>query len=180
MNNRKIRTYMRMKTHYEFDFRPHLVPRAIRFIESKLSDKSMILELGSGSSTIWFAKLAKKVISYEHDINHFDILATLLDFFHIKNIELIYSPHYPTKGIKGREEKFDIILIDGRGRVKNTRSAIKYLKCGGYFILDDSNRNRYRHAHALLNSKNWPRYDFKIEEKNPFGLVFMTSIWKSL
>lgn len=180
MNDKEIRTYLRIKNHYEFDFRPHLVPRAIKFIESKLNKEAMILELGSGSSTIWFARRVKNVISYEHDINFFNILSSLLDFFFIKNVELIYSPYYPIKGIRERNEKFDIILVDGRGRVKNTRSTVKYLKSGGYFILDDSNRNRYRPARALLNSKNWPCYDFKIEEENPFNLVFMTSIWRSL
>lgn len=172
-----LSAYMKMKLHYQEGWAPHLVNEAIEFIEDKIKDNFEILELGAGSSTIWFAQRVKKVLSFEHDKKYFLLIKYFIDSAGIKNIELYYDPNYPRNGVGNISGPFDVILIDGRGRVRNTLNALKLLKKGGYFILDDSQRKRYEKAKKYLNNLEWPRKDFIIDEANPFGAIFMTSIW---
>lgn len=178
LNGNRLKAYVRMKLHYSPGYRPHLVPAAVAFIDSKINKRSRVMEIGSGSSTIWFARRAEKVISYENVRLYYDMVKTILDQHGIKNVELHFKPTYPAEGIIGDKESFDFILIDGRGRVKNSRACISLLKPGGYFILDDSNRKQYHQVRSLLKSKGWPHFDFSIEEDNPCNFIPMTTIWK--
>jgi len=48
---------------------------------------------------------------------------------------------------------FDFIIVDGRARVECSFNAIKKLKRGGLFVLDNSERKRYMPIFNLL--ENW-------------------------
>ena len=52
------------------------------------------------------------------------------------------------------DDYFDFVLIDGRARVRCGLNAIKKLKSGGIFVLDNSERSRYKHLFVEL--ENWP------------------------
>jgi len=80
------------------------------------------------------------------------------------------NPDYPKTGICGfKENEFDFISIDGRGRVKSITTVIPYLKNGGYLLLDDSGRKRYRRAIALLD---------KWENKTFGDNAWQVTIWR--
>lgn len=51
-------------------------------------------------------------------------------------------------------DSLDFILIDGRARVSCAKKAIKKLKNGGLFVLDNSERVRYEEIHEML--EEWP------------------------
>ncbi len=53
-----------------------------------------------------------------------------------------------------QDESFDFILIDGRARVSCSFKAIPKLKSGGLFVLDNSERIRYKKIHERLST--WP------------------------
>lgn len=51
-------------------------------------------------------------------------------------------------------DSLDFILIDGRARVSCSQKAVSKLKSGGLFVLDNSERVRYREIHKMLDK--WP------------------------
>lgn len=51
-------------------------------------------------------------------------------------------------------DSLDFILIDGRARVSCSKKAVSKLKSGGLFVLDNSERVRYREIHEML--QEWP------------------------
>ena len=52
------------------------------------------------------------------------------------------------------DDYFDFILIDGRARVQCGLRAMKKIKPGGIFVLDNSERERYHPLHEAL--RDWP------------------------
>ena len=74
---------------------------------------------------------------------------------------------------------FDVILIDGRARPSCLAHAKSKVKMGGYLILDDAERFRYRHACESLAGPEWSR-------RNDWGLrpyrfyLSSTCVWKRL
>jgi len=139
-------------------------------------DKEMdILEVGAGGSTVWLAKRAKSVLSYEHDKHWHALVESKLREAGLKNCELIYDPNYPNVGIGEKSREFDMIIIDGRGRVLSMRTTYRLVKLGGYLILDDSQRSRYAEGKALLNSPTWKRIELHIE-----GIKKSATAWRRL
>ncbi len=141
-------------------FRPLMNEHEYRFIEKYLNKNDILLEYGSGNSTIYFSGIVNKVLSIEHDIDWINSLKKVINAYDINNIELIYQAahtpdpkpcryaqfkdyiHLPaTKGLK-----FTKVLIDGRAR----KYCAKYL----YDIIDenvvvfihDFNRSDYQMA----------------------------------
>jgi len=142
---------------------PWLVPGAVKFLEAILEKRHFVLETGSGNSTIWLAEKVSKVISFEHSKKWHNHLAAYLGNHDIGNVDLYLDPGYPEKGIPRIGYLFDLILIDGRGRVKTFHSALPALKPGGYICIDNAERERYKPIFKALDSKGWPKAIFKEE-----------------
>ena len=137
-----------------------------------LSGEAVVLEWGSGASTVWLARRSKKVYSLEHDVEWSKATQKLISNY--RNVELITVPpdekmdifdsEYISKkpGYKGLnfnsyvnainkiDEKFDLIAIDGRCRSACLKLATSKLKPNGIVLFDDSTRRRYQKA--LLDS----------------------------
>jgi len=141
-----------MTKHTIHDNAPWFKPETLKYVSSLLKSDWIIFETGCGSSTIWFSSRVKKVISFEHSREWYIKLKEIIENNRIKNIDLQLNPDYPEKGISGfKENEFDFVSIDGRGRVKSVEMVIPYLKSEGYLLLDDSQRERYQPAVILLN-----------------------------
>ncbi len=135
-----------------------------------------VFEWGSGGSTIWFArKNIGKVISAEHNLTWFKRVASEAKGLGLENCSVHYHPPIPKKGCRDSfghmysmpnmsfrdyikclpslKIKFDLILIDGRARVKCFKEAIKHVKKRGIIILHDSERECYRECeHIAVDS----------------------------
>lgn len=135
---------------------PWLTRPAIKFLEGILTQDSTVLEIGSGSSTVWFAKRVKKITSFEHQEKWFCLVTRKLKEEGMTNCRLHLSPEYPEAGIPLLSKQYDLMLIDGRGRVLSIKTTYKHLKPGGYIMLDDSQRMRYNEGRAFLDSLGWP------------------------
>jgi len=143
---------MRMKKHAIYENTPWFPSASLVFLSSLLKADWVVLETGCGSSTIWFSNRVKRVISLEHSNRWYTDVKKIIEDKKIKNIDLQLMPDYPKKGIFGfKESEFDFVSIDGRGRVKSTETILPYLKNGGYLLLDDSERKRYKQSIVLLN-----------------------------
>lgn len=143
---------------------PWFTASAVRFLDNIITKNTDILEIGSGSSTVWFAKRAKYIKSFEHSKNWADLVRLKLKEAGFNNCELIFDSEYPERGIRGVSEKYDLIIIDGRGRVKSIKTTCQLLKSGGYLMLDDAQRVHYRDAKIFLDGLGWE----KTELKGPF------------
>ena len=152
---------------------PWFHPEAVVFLSSLLKSDWTIFETGSGGSTIWFSSRVKKVISVEHSKRWYDKVKKVIRNKRIKNIDLQLNPDYPKTGIQDfKEDEFDFVSIDGirRSRVKCIKTAIPFLKSGGYLLLDDSEVIFYEEAVVLLHS-----WESKIFGNNH---LHATTIWR--
>jgi hypothetical protein len=129
-----------------------------QFIENQLTKKMSLFEYGSGYSTLFYSKRVNKVIALEHNMSWVEQLRPQID----DNTELVYktlSDNYSTY-ILSRPEFFDVIVIDGRQRVKCIESAIQKVSAKGIVVLDDSERDYYKDGISLLTHMGFLRIDF--------------------
>ena len=176
--------------------RPWTTPASILFFDKVLTKEMIGLEYGSGRSTMYFANKLKKLVSIEHYEGWYKKVEQQLKDNRISNVEYLLIPKQDTPDsiedidteldkLKGNEPRndfynyyskvneyadgyFDFVLIDGRARTKCGLNAIDKLKSGGIFVLDNSERLRYKPLHNAL--AQWP----KVETTS--GLT-NTSIW---
>lgn len=135
----------------KYDPSPWFNAEIIEYLSSLLKPDWTVFETGCGGSTIWYSNRVKKVISFESTAEWFHEIREIIERKKIENVELHLYQNYPTTGIHGfKNDEFDFISIDGRGRVKSIETVIPYLKSGGYLLLDDSQRERYLPVLALL------------------------------
>ncbi len=152
------------------EYLPWLVKDSIKFLDSIITKDSIVLETGSGNSTIWFAERVKKIISFEHNKEWNDKIKKILNAKGLKNVDLYFDPDYPIEGIPDLNNLYDVILIDGRGRFKSVKTSLKFLKLGGFLVLDNSDNKKYKPIVDLLDNLGWERKDF-IE-------TWRTTFWK--
>jgi predicted O-methyltransferase YrrM len=107
----------------------------------------MVLELGSGRSTLWFAKRVKSLISVESDKGWFNRVQKQLNALSMVNVDYIYAPltaneefstsPYLAPVLKASDATFDFILVDGEWRDQAAFAGISKLKHGGILIVDN-------------------------------------------
>jgi 16S rRNA G966 N2-methylase RsmD len=118
---------------------PWIPYSAIKEIEKIINKHSIILEFGSGMSTIWLARKCDKVYSVEDSEDWFDIVKEKLERLRLNNV--IYemrdgNSYIPLSGVV--DELFDFIMIDGLYRSACLKFALQKLKPNGYLYLDDT------------------------------------------
>ncbi|MBS0016782.1 MAG: methyltransferase domain-containing protein [Arthrospira sp. SH-MAG29] len=136
---------------------PLLANGAVEFLQQFLQQNphARVLEFGSGGSTVWFSTYTKNVVSIEHNREWYDRVKRDLakyDSCHPVDLRLMSLPYH---GVceDFQDESFDLILVDGRNRVRCAQAAIRILKTGGILMLDDAQRPYYQRVHNLL--QNW-------------------------
>ena len=115
----------------------------IDFIQGRINKQHAVFEFGSGNSTFFYAKHAGLVVSVEHDQDWYDkIVNSKPENAEMIFCELVRGGDYCRMPVK-LEEKFDIIIVDGRDRVNCCKQAVGALSASGVVVLDDSERNSY-------------------------------------
>ena len=132
---------------------PRLGKETIGFMEEVLNKKSVVLEFGSGRSTIWFAKIVKEIITHENSLAWFYFVTESANQEGLQNIRLIFDSKYWSLGDWGKA--FDLILIDGKKRLQCAMRSIPFLKSGGYVVLDNAEFRKNQPAVEFLNSLGW-------------------------
>ncbi|MCO5249231.1 MAG: class I SAM-dependent methyltransferase [Chitinophagales bacterium] len=122
---------------------PWLTYPFLDLINGRLDKSMSLFEYGSGNSTLYFSQHLGKVCSIEYDKVWFDkIKSQIADNVNIKYVDLEGDSY--ENAILNQNESFDIILIDGRKRVKCLKNAVGKLSERGVLILDDSERSKYK------------------------------------
>ena len=131
---------------------------AIEYLNQlNLSDKT-VFEYGSGNSSLYWAKVARQVISLEDNEKWYQIIKKSQP--ENLNLKLIVNPEEFISEIK-KYDKFDIIIIDSEKietRFGAADIAPNYLKEGGFIILD--NADWYHDAAQLLREQKLIEVDF--------------------
>lgn len=164
---------------------PWITDGAIEFLKNYINKNSIVLEFGIGKSTIWFANNVKNLVSIEHDkywfkkiqnklLNKTNVELILHTTSVIKGTDLIKSC-YSIKINKFPDNFFDLVLIDGRNRVKCFKKSDRVLKPNGFMMLDNSERKEYQEAFDFYKDKKY--FEHAQQKKNKDG--FMYPNWKT-
>lgn len=130
---------------------------AVNLIKSKILQYPdiRVFEWGAGNSTLFWTNYAKEVVSVEHDRTWCEKMTALVPAIaRIEYRELVYGGNY-CKAILDEKGKFDIILIDGRDRVRCAKNCVCKLKENGIIIWDNTNREYYEEGFQYLISKGF-------------------------
>ena len=167
---------------------PWLPYSVTRWLSANLTSNMSVLEFGAGGSTVFFSGLTRSVFSVEHDsswcrrvldvirglgrINVSVMLREPDDLRFVNNPEAHHDEYLSSNPLyRGmtfynyvhtvdlcRDESFDLVVLDGRARLACLRRSLPKLRNGGFVLLDDSERSRYRNASRIL--AGWSRQDF--------------------
>ncbi|MDX2255901.1 MAG: hypothetical protein NW214_10320 [Pseudanabaenaceae cyanobacterium bins.39] len=111
---------------------------AIEYIRQLDFSHQNVFEYGSGNSSLFWANIAKSVISVEQDVQWYKKISQAHKLPNL-NIQLIEEEELYINHILTYEQNFDVIIIDGNfSRYKCAQSAIKKLQTGGLIILDNA------------------------------------------
>ena len=112
---------------------------AIEYLTQFDFQHKKIFEYGCGYSSQFWAQRAEKVVSIEDNKEWFE---RWIDEFKEKNLFI----HWRDEGeiyeqaIFEEDDKYDVIVIDGKRRAQCAIAAVQKLADGGMIILDDSDR----------------------------------------
>tara|TARA_Y100000589_G_C27142695_1_gene625421 strand:+ start:352 stop:1026 length:675 start_codon:yes stop_codon:yes gene_type:complete len=138
---------------------PWITYGAIEFLKERLDKSMSIFEFGAGNSSLYYAKKVNKVVSVEHHNDWFNYIKGKMpgnvEIFH-KNIDSVEYPQF----LKQREDKFDVIIVDGRERVQCILNSINNLSNRGVLILDDSQREKYLEGENFLLQNGFKKIAF--------------------
>lgn len=149
----------------------------IDFLKARLNKQFSVFEWGAGNSTFFWAQNVKEVISIEHSREWYEKMIHMIPAnVKLKFCELEYGGEY-CRAILKENRKFDIILIDGRDRVRCVSYAIERLKEDGIIIWDDTQRDYYEQGFQLLKEKGFKRIEFKSVAYKVAGYGHPTSIF---
>ena len=137
--------------------RPWIVPAAVGWLGRRARRDWRVLELGSGRSTVWLARRAGSVLSFEDNEHWLARAQELLVAAGVENAEVRHLPveHLAAAVEAMPDENFDLVVIDflespEADRVEAVRAARGKIRPGGYLLLDDSDRPGYAEAWELL------------------------------
>lgn len=126
------------------------------------SDK-LIFEFGCAYSSLFWANRAKKVISIEDNPQWYE---KWKKEFELENLDIRWRDEGEIyeNAILEEDEKFDVIVVDGKRRSQCCEKAVKKLASGGIIILDDSDRinasDEYVKSVEILKNANLIQVDF--------------------
>jgi predicted O-methyltransferase YrrM len=124
-----------------------------------------VLELGSGRSTVWFARRAGSVLSLEDNEYWYPRTRERLQEAGIANVELRLRAveTFPEEVAAQPDASFDLVVMDfleapSVTRIDALKPAMKKVRPGGYLLLDDSDRPGYGEAFQLLSGWRFRRF----------------------
>lgn len=133
---------------------------AIRFLESRVGPSLSVFEFGSGHSTLWWSRRVARVVACENDRHWFELMRPRLPpsvrYIHDEaSSGGSYAQQVVTVG-----EAFDIVVIDGRDRLRCAEHALAALRPTGVVVWDNSDRPEYEPGYAMLARHGFRRLDF--------------------
>ena len=132
----------------------------IDFMQNRLNKQQKVFEFGSGNSTRYFAHKCATIISAEHDKEWYQ--AGIKDKPENAIIMLLPldSDGAYCRAAQQTNNRYDIIIVDGRDRVNCAIQSVNALSEKGVLILDDSEREKYQEARIFLQKEGFKELSF--------------------
>ncbi|WP_049760003.1 glycosyltransferase family protein [Maridesulfovibrio salexigens] len=123
---------------------PWLSYPAVNLLEERAPYGCTVFEYGCGSSTLWWAKRAKRVVVVEHNEQWFNTMKSQFPD-HVRPVLQRLEPggDYSKTVAMIKNIKFDIIVIDGRDRVNCAYNSLSSLSPSGVIVFDNTDRLEY-------------------------------------
>ena len=157
----KIKNFILPKWLLSFFNKPHLKIREWSYLKSRIERDHSILEYGSGYSTIHLSRKNYKIHSIEHNLSWFVKINNNIKKFNKAKVHyvpaIVVHEGLINKRIsfnsyiefpKTLNKKFNIVIIDGRERVKCAKAIINLLHDDHKIFIHDWNRKKY---HKVLS-----------------------------
>jgi tRNA A58 N-methylase Trm61 len=105
--------------------RPWIVPAAIGWLRRRIRSDWSILELGSGRSTVWFARRAERLLRFEDDEQWYAQTRRRLSELGLGNVELKLRKvkALPREVESLPDNAFDLVVVDFLESPEVTRST---------------------------------------------------------
>jgi len=139
---------------------PWLIYPMIRLLADRCPPAGMVVfEYGAGSSTLWWAERALRVVSVEHDAVWYESLRHRVP----ANVDLRHVPLNPAlayeQAVRDAAGPFDMVVIDGRRRSECGGYAVDQLSPEGVILWDNSDRPRYAEAIREIENRGFKRLE---------------------
>jgi hypothetical protein len=138
---------------------PWLPFRLIDELSEVVTESTRVFEYGGGGSTLWFLRQGASVTTVEHHAAWADRLEASIDdprwTLLRRDARDDYRDYVEAVSSCG-DELFDVVVVDGRERVRCAMAALGHVRPGGLLVFDDVDRARYA---AGLDQISWPRRD---------------------
>jgi predicted O-methyltransferase YrrM len=145
--------------------RPWMVPASVGWLRRQIRSGWSILELGSGRSTVWYARRAGRVLSFEDNEFWHGRTRERLEEAGLVNVDLRLRAIEDFAGEVASlpDAAFDLVVVDFLEapevtRMDCIRPARDKVRPGGYLLLDDSDRPGYAEAFELLAGWRFRRF----------------------
>ncbi len=132
---------------------PWLTQPAIHYLGSVVNKRTRVLEFGCGGSTVWFANRTPLLTTIEHDMKWLAKVRderTRYDYGY-----RLFGLPYAQACDEFPDMTFDLVLVDGRDRVKCVEAARRIVKPRGVLMVDNMERDGYKPIHDLLAAWDW-------------------------
>lgn len=146
-------------THSSVDFNGIPIPwinySMIRFLSSRITNDMSILEFGGGNSSMYWAEIAKEVITVEHDKEWASYIKD--NFSRLDNVRLLIADKdssYENAPLE-LEKKFQLIIIDGIRRIECLQNTLQMLTDDGCILLDDTQFPEFRKAFQIMKQNGF-------------------------
>ncbi len=146
------------------DFLPWMNYTIVHFLQERLHKNISIFEFGSGFSSVFYAQKCKQVFSLEYNLQWKQKVEELFAENKITNATVFYNEvnEEYAKAIKKflPEQKFELIIVDGRQRVNCAKESFDFLTENGVLLLDDSAREKYQEVFSFYKDKGFKEITF--------------------
>ena len=130
----------------------------IFFLGPRIKPDFEVFEYGSGNSTKWYASRVKQITAVEHEQAWVAIVEPDLPANASIRFRELGEAYVQAIGETGKQ--YQIIVVDGRKRVKCVEFSHSYLADDGVLILDNSDREYYDAAKDFMENLGFRRLDF--------------------
>ncbi len=132
----------------------------INFLSARMIPGLSVFEFGSGASTLWWAAKAAHVTSVETDRKWFDRINRRLPAnVTYSHIPLVRGGDY-CQAAERADRKFDVVVVDGKDRLKCGAHTPAALSERGVIIWDNSERERYQPGLQALLALGFRKVEF--------------------
>ena len=140
---------------HRFTVEPLMNRLAVRHLNELVAKTWNVFEFGSGYSTVWLSRRCQSLTSLEHDEDYYDRVKALLAAQRSDNCTLLLRAldQFPAEIAAYPEQSFDLVIVDCAGeglRLDCIEASVSKVKVGGYLLLDDSDRSKYRLVDSRL------------------------------